>query len=59
MIAISCVKYCIYYCNHLSLHQQTMIFASKVSETKLKKQISSKLQVLYEINRDDDATVVH
>lgn len=45
--------------NHLSLHQQTMIFASKVSKTKSKKQISSKLQVLYEINRDDDATVVH
>lgn len=28
------------------LHQQTMIFASKVSKTKLKKQISSKLEVL-------------
>lgn len=32
--------------NHLSLHQQTMIFASKVTKRNSKKQISSKLEVL-------------
>lgn len=32
--------------NHLSLHQQTMIFASKVTKRLSKKQISSKLEVL-------------
>lgn len=44
---------------HLSLHQQTMIFASKVTKEIQKNKYQASYRFLYEVNEDDKATIVH